>query len=223
MRRVPASTAAMIVLAIGWIVFLVVYSGVPLPTQGWAKPKPGIVTALAAFDHLDYATARRDFTKLAASGNATAETWLAYMDEHGFGAARNPPAAIALYSKAADAGSALAARRLGEMYLSGDGVLQDVTAARPWLERAATAGDRGAARDLGELYAKGLGVAKDPAEAYAWLDIAASRGDALAARERDAVLETLSPAAADRAETLAQATLQRVAHAAPGPERNPAA
>jgi TPR repeat protein len=217
MKWPTPATAALIVLALGWGIFAAIYAFVPLPHHGWAKEKPGLSGAVATFDQLHYRDARRQFVALARNGSAAGEMWLGYMDEHGFGAARNAPAALAEYTKAAGAGSAVAARRLGEMYLAGDGVLQNVTAARPWIARAADEGDATAERDLGAIYAEGLGVAKDPAEAYAWLDIAASHGDALAARERDAVLKTLSPDALGAAQRLAQATSQTAAHpASPG-------
>lgn len=206
MRRPSASTLGFIAIALGWAIFAAIYAGVPVPNHFLAPPKGGIDRAVASFDHLHYARARRDFAKLAGSGDATAEMWLGYMDEHGFGAERNPSAAIAEYTTAADANSVVAARRLGEMYLRGDGVLQDVATARKWLERAAIAGDTTAQRDLGNIYANGTGVPQDEAQAYAWLDIAASHGDALAARERDRVLATLSPDAVGHAQHLAQAT-----------------
>lgn len=211
MRRISAATAGFAALAAGWAVFAAIYAWGPLPRDAWAKPKTGLAGAVASFDRLHYRTARQEFAKLAGAGNRQGEMWLAYMNEHGFGANRDVAAAIAEYQQAANAGSAEAARRLGELYLRGDGVLQDVDAARQWLTRAAAKGDAPAERYLGELYANGLGVAQDPAQAYAWLDLAASHGDALAARERDRVLARLSPPEIRHAKQLAEAEQQGIA------------
>ena len=209
MQRIPS--LALVALVLGWATFVVVHRWVPLPREIRPPMAVDLRTAVAAFDDLHYRTARREFVKLAQTGNAQGEMWLAYTDENGFGTRRDIPTALAGFTKAADAGDPIAARRLGQLYLRGHVVLQNVELARQWLERAAAEGDTTAERELGEIYAQGLGVSKDPTKAYAWLDIAASHGDKFAARERDRLLPVLSPDAISRAQNIAQITAQTIA------------
>jgi TPR repeat protein len=148
--------------------------------------------------------ALRLLNPLAASGNATAQYWLADLYEHGLGVQRDGQKAVDILSKSAEKGFVPAETRLGEIYLNGRLVIQDLQLAREWLGKAAIGGDDSAQYQLSHIYERGLGAVPDTVEAYAWAAVAASRGNALAQRERNRILASLSAEQAAQGETRAK-------------------
>ncbi len=85
----------------------------------------------------DYIAAVNTLTPLALRGDASAQAFLGFMYENGFGAPQAYDAATDLYIQAAIRGNAFAQSMLGLMYDKGHGVPQDFVLAYKWLNLAA--------------------------------------------------------------------------------------
>lgn len=92
---------------------------------------------MLAFDQGQYADALAEWTPLAESGDATAQSLLGMMYRTGEGVAPDPATAAAWYRRAALQGHAYAQYNLGEMYLLGAGVATDPGQAYVWFALAA--------------------------------------------------------------------------------------
>jgi TPR repeat protein len=113
--------------------------------------RESFAVATKAFDGGDYATAFETWRRLAAAGDAEAQTAIAGMYRRGEGRKVNLTAAAAWYRRAAQQGEAVAQMNLGEMYRLGQGVARDKAQAYVWFTLAATGGKTWAAAELQKL------------------------------------------------------------------------
>lgn len=106
-----------------------------------APMRPALANALtratAAYARGDYVAAVNVLTPLALRGDASAQAFLGFMYENGFGAPQAYDAAADLYIQAAIRGNPFAQCMLGLMYDKGHGVPQDFILAYKWLNLAA--------------------------------------------------------------------------------------
>jgi TPR repeat protein len=156
-----------------------------------------------AYRYGDDHEAAKLFRRLAKTGNAAAQYWLAHMTELGLGAPRNPARAIKLYQKAAEQNFTLAEIRLGEIYLYGDLTPPNPELAKKYLDDAAYDGNARAAMLVGQLYRHGIGVPPNLEKADAWFEVAALEGSKFAERERGESFRDLSMA--DQKDVIIQA------------------
>lgn len=107
-------------------------------------------SGLNAYQKRDYATALKEWTPLAESGDAPSQFNLGLMNYEGQGVAQNYTEAAKWFRMAADQGYAKAQYDLGAMYGAGKGVKRDYTQAYMWLSLCAAKGDEkcAAQRDL---------------------------------------------------------------------------
>jgi TPR repeat protein len=96
-----------------------------------------VARANAAYARGDYVRAVNILTPLAFAGNASAQAFLGFMFENGYGAPQVYVAAAGLYCQAAIRGNAFGQAMLGLMYDKGHGVPQDFILAYKWLNLAA--------------------------------------------------------------------------------------
>jgi TPR repeat protein len=96
-----------------------------------------VARANAAYARGDYVQAVNILTPPALRGNASAQAFLGFMFEHGYGAPQAYVAASALYCQAAVSGNPFGQAMLGLMYDKGHGVPQDFILAYKWLNLAA--------------------------------------------------------------------------------------
>ena len=136
----------------------------------------GIDEGLAAYQRKDWATALREFTPLAQTGETVAQSRLGHMYLNGFGVAKDTTEGVDLITKAAEKGDALAQNTLGGLYFRGVGVPRDTARALLWFGRAADQNQPNALNNLGQLYFIGNGVPKDEAKALDYLRRAADMG-----------------------------------------------
>lgn len=97
-------------------------------------------TAWAAYDRGDYATAFREWSVLAAKGDAIAQSALGLLYQTGRGVAQNDREAVRWYRLAAEQGDAAGQVILGDAYLVGRGITQDYREAARWYRLAAEQG-----------------------------------------------------------------------------------
>jgi uncharacterized protein len=93
--------------------------------------------ATAAYARGDYVAVVNVLTPLALRGDASAQAFLGFMYENGFGAPKAYDAAADLYIQAAISGNPFGQAMLGLMYDKGHGVPQDFILAYKWLDLAA--------------------------------------------------------------------------------------
>jgi TPR repeat protein len=125
----------------------------------------------------DYARAAAWYRKLAAQGDAQAQTTLGLYYARGYGVAKDPAKARRWWSLAAAQNDAGAQHNLGMSYLEGEGVAADPGRALYWLRHAAARGHVLAQRILGLMYLEGRGTARDEVQGAMWLTVAAERGE----------------------------------------------
>jgi hypothetical protein len=173
---------------------LVVIAGLELHWHGAiALPSHDrLVLAEKAYRYGDDHEAAKLFGRLAKTGNATAQYWLAQMTELGLGVPRNPVRAIKWYKKAAKQNFVKAEVRLGEIYLDGNLLTPDPKRAKKYLDSAAYLGSAPAATLLGQIYRDGIGVPANSTNAYAWFEVATLEGSAIARRDRGVSFRDLS-------------------------------
>jgi TPR repeat protein len=124
--------------------------------------------ALTAYSSGNYAVAFQLYSRLAATGAASAEYNLGVMYAKGQGVEQNFPEALRWYRRAADQNQTQAQVSLGVLYAFGQGVPRDYQEAAKWYRKAADQGDPGAQNNLGILYDKIQGAKQDYAEAVKW-------------------------------------------------------
>jgi TPR repeat protein len=95
-----------------------------------------VARANAAYARGDYVRAVNILTPLALHGNASAQAFLGFMFENGYGAPQVYVAAADLYCQAAIRGNPFGQAMLGLMYDKGHGVPQDFILAYKWLNLA---------------------------------------------------------------------------------------
>jgi len=116
-------------------------------------------TATSAYDGGDYATAFREWRRLAEAGNTEAQIALAGLYRGGVGRAIDLGRAAQWYGQAARSGDAVAQLNLAEMLEHGWGVTRDNVAAFIWYHRAAAQG-RDWAADQRDRLAKRMKAAE---------------------------------------------------------------
>ncbi len=147
-----------------------------------------------------------DLKKVAASGYAPAQFYLAKLYENGEGGVKKDLIEARRWTeRAAEGGDRKAMHNLGIAYFSGAGGAKNSTTAAQWFRRAADLGLVDSQYNLAALYEQGLGVSQNPAEAYKWYLIAARTGDGDARKRADQLKTTLSPDARTVAERAASA------------------
>ncbi len=108
--------------------------------------------AVAAYDGGDFDTARDNWARLAACGDADAQVALGGLYLSGRGVpAPDTARAVSLYRQAAEQGHAVAQLNLGDFYLRGIGVSRDKAEAYRWFTLAARQGRKWAARQRDRL------------------------------------------------------------------------
>ena len=129
----------------------------------------------------------------ASSGDATAQTTLAFMYYFGQDVDQDFAEAKSWYYLAAVQGDADAQYTLGAMYEEGHGVPQDHDQAARWYKRAAGKGDVRAQVNLGFMYALGKGVPQNYTDAHRLMNVAAAGGHQDAAKVRDLLAKLMKP------------------------------
>ena len=167
-----AGAAAAVLLLLGWIGL----SSIDLAVWRLWQPALPITTQPAS----PVSSAREEYEKAAAKGDASAMFNLGVLYHNGQGVAQDYAKAREWYEKAAAKGDESAMFNLGLLYHNGFGVAQDYAKARAWYEKAAAKGQASAMFNLGLLYHNGYGVAQDYARAREWFGKAADEGNASA-------------------------------------------
>ena len=193
---------SVVVMLVGLLVVIV---GLELHWQGAIALPSHDRLALAekAYRYGDNHEAAKLFGRLANTGNATAQYWLAHMTELGLGVPRDPTRAIMFYKRAAEQNFPMAEIRLGEIYLYGDLTPPNLELAKKYLDDAAYDGNARAAMLVGQLYRHGIGVPPNLAKADAWFEVATLEGSKFAERERGESFRDLS--IADQKDVITQA------------------
>ena len=96
-----------------------------------------LARAQAAYARGDYVRAVNILTPLALGGDASAQAYLGFMFEHGYGAPQVYNSAAGFYGQAAMRGNPFGQAMFGLMYDKGHGVPQDFVLAYKWLNLAA--------------------------------------------------------------------------------------
>jgi len=125
----------------------------------------------------DFQEAARWYRRLAAQGDARAQTSLGLMYARGLGFAPNMAEARRWWSLAAAQNDAGAQHNLGTIYLEGQGVAPDPKQALHWFQRAADRGHVLSQRMVGLMHFDGQGTTRDQVTGLAWLTVAADNGE----------------------------------------------
>ena len=128
------------------------------------------------YNNKDYNSAVQYFFAAAEKGYSTAQDWMGYCYEYGYGVTQNYAEAVKWYRKAADQGSSYSANRLAECYYYGRGVEKSYGEATRLYRLAADNGNKNAQYSLGWCYEKGYGVTINITEAKKWYQKAAAQG-----------------------------------------------
>ncbi len=148
---------------------------------------------VAAYQHIDYATALNFLRPLAEQGDVNAQCNLGLMYYNGEDVPRDFTEAETWWRMAAEQGHAEAQFNLGVMYANGLGVTQDFAEAVKWYRKAAEQGDTDAQNKLGVVYSLGRGVPRDYVPALMWLNLAVAQGNDKAQKCRDRTAKRMTP------------------------------
>ena len=171
-------------------------------SHGWAHGA-SLDKGLEAYQAGDFKTALAQWLLFAEQGNASAQSNLALMYEHGKGVVQNHQSAVHWYTLAAEQGEAVAQANLGAMYDTGRGVVENDSTAIKWLNLAAAQGYAHAQAYLGVMYVNGEGVTADYLRAYMWWSLAADNGDQPSAQYKHSIASKMSPAHLIKAQQMA--------------------
>ena len=136
--------------------------------------------ASGAYERGDYATAFREYRKLAETGDPSAEASLAYFYEKGLGTKQDYREAARLYHSAVSKDLLIANLYLGHLYAKGLGVQKDEAKAVGFFEVVARHGVVEAQEQLGTLLMRGPSSIRNPERAKYWLRQAADKNSAIA-------------------------------------------
>ena len=125
----------------------------------------------------NYRTAALWYRRLAAQGDARAQTSLGLMYARGLGFDKDLNEARRWWSLAAAQNDPGAQHNLGLVYLEGQGVAADAAQALHWFRQAAARGHVLSQRMLGLMLYDGEGTAPDRIAGLTWLTIAAQNGE----------------------------------------------
>jgi hypothetical protein len=126
-----------------------------------ARLPAALLCRLSPIIGADYQFERKQWERVAATGDPAAQYRLSNFYENGWGVPVDHRAAAKWYLLAAIQGHADAQYNLALMYPEGRGVAEDAAEAAVWLRLAAEAGDKFAQCNLGALYEQGQGVTRD--------------------------------------------------------------
>jgi TPR repeat protein len=149
---------------------------------------------LEAYQAGDFKTALSAWLTFAEQGNASAQSNLGMMYDHGNGVLQSDETALKWYTLAAEQGDVVAQSNLAGMYDVGRGVPESDKTAVKWLTLAAGQGYGPAQSYLGVMYVNGEGVATDYLRAYMWWSLAAQNGDQLGAQYRQSIASKMTSA-----------------------------
>ena len=164
----------------------------------------------------DYATALKEFRRLAEQGSAPAQLNLGLMYDNGEGVTQDYADAVRWYRKAAVQGDAKAQYTLGLMSNEGRGLTKDDQAAISWFCKAAKQGHASAQNNLGILNVKRravvvlqLGIDQEElVQAHMWFNLAAARSSGADrdkfVKNRDILAKNMSPTDVSAAQRLAR-------------------
>ena len=138
----------------------------------------------AAYNALDYATAKAEWQEIADAGDAESAYGMGLLYGNGFGVDMNDELALKYYGIAAEQGHADAAFNLAVMHQNGWGVPMDEKKANEWYRVAADKGNTEAQMALGRYFAMDFLDSYDPVESYKWFSIAERLHDFDAADKR---------------------------------------
>ena len=147
----------------------------------------------AAYNSLDYATAKAEWQDLADTGDAQAAYGMGLLYGNGFGVDMNDELALKYYGVAAEQGHADAAFNLAVMHQNGWGVPMDEAKANEWYALAADKGNTEAQMALGRYFAMDFLDSYDPVTAYKWFSLAFELGDFDAKDKRDFIASRMTP------------------------------
>jgi hypothetical protein len=153
--------------------------------------------ALRAYDAGDYATAFKEWARLAEQGDLAAMRNIGHLYRFGRGTEKNPAKAAEWYRRAAEGGLDRAEANLAALYLTGEGVPQDYAEAAKWFGHAAEQGLPVAEYNLGLLYEHGLGVEQSEAKALGWYNLAAKAGEPHALQKLSELVRKSTPDKSD--------------------------
>lgn len=155
-----------------------------------------------AYEKGDYSAALKEFKRLAAKGNAEAQSALGFMHASGTGVPQDYKKAAGWYRKAAEQGHVGAQSNLGVMYANGQGVPQDDREAAEWYRKAAEQGYAPAQFNLGVMYANGQGVPQDLVQAHKFFSLAEPTQGEVATNNRKLVEADMTPEQIEEARAL---------------------
>ncbi len=163
LARLPSRRAAIIV-AVAFVIAMT--ASIPLlqAARGGGPARDAVTDSIAALQ------ARAE------TGDAKAQSALAFAYLGSPGVARDVPAAAHWAQAAAEQGDANAQYLIGSLSLAGTGVARDPVQAVSWFTRSAAAGNVKAMHNLAIAYVEGNGAPKNPAAAATWFARAASQG-----------------------------------------------
>lgn len=159
----------------------------------------------AAYNALDYATAKAEWQELADKGDARSAYGMGLLYGNGFGVDMNDEFALKYYGIAAEQGHADAAFNLAVMHQNGWGVPMDEEKANEWYRVAADQGNTEAQMALGRYFAMDFLASYDPVEAYKWFSIAERLQDFDAAEKRKFLASRMTPEQVAEADAIVEA------------------
>jgi TPR repeat protein len=136
----------------------------------------GKMTGRAAADQSASVQQMTPLIRRAESGDAKAQSQLAFAYLRGSGVKRSIAAAVRWSREAAAKGEPDAEYLLGSLMQSGTGLSRDPKQAFAWFQRSADAGNVKAMHNLAIAYIQGNGTPKDPITAATWFARAAASG-----------------------------------------------
>jgi TPR repeat protein len=158
-------------------------------------------SAKRAYEQKDYATALKEFTRLAEQGNAEAQVGLARLYLMGQGVTPDRETAIKWFKAAAAQGNADAEFFVGSNYLLPQ---TDIAEGVRWLRLSAEQGNQDAQYLLGKAYVRGAKeLAADPVQGAMWLRLAAKDNKKFYQDELDGTERQMTPEQVAKARQLA--------------------
>lgn len=177
-----------------------------------AGAQAGLQEGIGAYEKGNYPAALKEFKRLAAKGDAEAQSALGYMYASGHGVKQDYKKAASWYRKAAEQGHAGAQSNLGVMYASGQGVPQNDKEAALWYRKAAEQGYAAAQFNLGVMYANGQGVPQDLVQAHKLFSLAEATQGEVATNNRKLVEADMNPQQIEEAQALAREWTEKHDH-----------
>jgi uncharacterized protein len=177
-----------------------------------ASAQAGLQEGINAYEKGNYSAALKEFKRLAAKGDAEAQSALGYMYASGHGVKQDYKKAASWYRKAAEQGHAGAQSNLGVMYASGQGMPQNDKEAAAWYLKAAEQGYAAAQFNLGVMYANGQGVPQDLVQAHKLFSLAEATQGEVATNNRKLVEASMTPEQIAEAQGLAREWTEKHDH-----------